>query len=131
VLRGRQRIAWAAGAVAAFIAAFFFWSARRARALVLPLPAETRIVLPVLAVIALLSLRVDPAPRTAIIELCSAGLVLSLLSGMRLRAVRPSRPGRFMHALLAVVALGCVAYASVYKGDLIGMVQETFRAGPE
>jgi hypothetical protein len=131
ILRRRQRIAIGAGALALGIAAFFLWSTRRARGAVLPLPAETRSVLPVLAVLSLLSLRVDPAPRLAIWQLCVAGAVLSLLSGMRLRALRPSRAGRLGHMLLALVALGCAGYVFVYRGDLIGMVQETFRAGPE
>lgn len=128
ILQGRQRTAWVAGALAALIAAFFAGSILRARGAVRPLPAETHILLPVLAVLALLSLRVDPAPRVAILELCAGGAVLSLLSGMRLRAVRPAR---LPHALLGLTALLCVAYVAVYRGDLIGMVQETFRAGPE
>ena len=128
LLRLRQRIAWCAGALATLIAGFFAGSILRARGAVRPLPAETHIVLPVLAVLAVLSLRVDPAPRVAILELCAGGAVLSLLSGMRLRAVRPAR---LPHTLLALAALGCVAYLAVYRGDLIGMVEETFRAGPE
>ena len=131
VLRRRQRLAWAAGALALGIAAFFLWSAMRARALPLPLPAETRIVLPVLAVLSLLSLRIDPAPRLAVLQVCAAGLLLSYLSGLRLRGVRPSGWRRLAHTVLALAALGCLVYVAVYRGDLIGMVQETFRAGPE
>ncbi|HEY4730996.1 MAG TPA: hypothetical protein VIH41_07700, partial [Myxococcales bacterium] len=78
-LQRRQRMAWAAGAVALAIAGFFALGGRRARWI--PLPAETRIVLPVLAVLALLSTRVDPAPRTAVLTLCAGGALLSLLSG--------------------------------------------------
>ena len=129
ILRGRQRVAWAAGALALCIAGFF--AASGFRAPLRPLPAETRIVLPVLAVLALLSVRVDPAPRLAILELCAGGAVLSLLSGLRLRALRPRLPARLLHAALALAALGCIAYVAVYRGDLVGMVQETFRAGPE
>jgi hypothetical protein len=131
LLRRRQRAAWAAGAVALLIASFFAASAFRARAALRPLPAETRIVLPVLAVLALLSTRVDPAPRLAILELCAGGALLSLLSGLRLRSVRPKSAARLAHAALALAALSCIAYVAVYEGDLIGMVQETFRAGPE
>jgi len=80
-------MAWAAGAVALAIAAFFALGGRRARWI--PLPAETRIVLPVLAVLALLSTRVDPAPRAAVLTLCAGGALLSLLSGARLRALAP------------------------------------------
>lgn len=131
LLQRRQRFAWAAGAAALSIAAFFALSAIRARAAVRPLPAETHVVLPVLGVLSLLSLRLDPAPRLAVLELCAGGAVLSLLSGLRLRAV-PLRPlGRALHAALALAALFCVAYLAVYRGDLVGMVQETFRAGPE
>ena len=128
ILQRRQRAAWMAFALATLIAAFFALSTLRARGAVRPLPAETQIVLPVLAVLAVLSLRVDPAPRVAILELCAGGAVLSLLSGMRLRAVRPAR---LPHALLGLTALACVTYVAVYRGDLVGMVQETFRVGPE
>lgn len=128
LLQRRQRLAFGAGSLAALIAAFFAWSILRARGALRPLPAETRIVLPVLAVLALLSLRLDPAPRLAILEVCAGGALLSLLSGLRLRAARPVR---LVHALLALTALGCVAYVAVYRGDLVGLVQETFRAGPE
>ncbi|MGZ6143506.1 MAG: tetratricopeptide repeat protein, partial [Myxococcales bacterium] len=129
ILRRRQRIAWAAGLVALGIAAFFAWQGRRAP--LRPLPAETHVILPVLAVLALLSLRVDPAPRLAILELCAGGAVLSLVSGLRLKALALRPPGRALHAALALVALGGLAYVAVYRGDLIGMVQETFRTGPE
>jgi hypothetical protein len=128
-LQRRQRMAWAAGAVALAIAGFFALGGRRARWV--PLPAETRIVVPVLAVLALLSTRVDPAPRAAVLTLCAGGALLSLLSGARLRALGPGRAARLTHALLGLLALACVAYVAVYRADLIGMVQETFRIGPE
>jgi hypothetical protein len=50
---------------------------------------------------------------------------------MRLRAHRPGWAARLLHSLLALTALGCLGYVAVYRGDLIGMVQETFRAGPQ
>jgi hypothetical protein len=129
ILQRRQRLAWAAGALALAIGAFFAFGGRRGQWK--PLPAETRIVLPVLGALALLSIRVDPAPRAAVLTLCAGGALLSLLSGVRLRTVAPGRAGRLVHALLAVAALGCVAYVAVYSADLIGMLQETFRVGPE
>src|SRR5262249_27263424 len=129
LLRRRQRFAWAAGAIALAIAAFFAWTGRGSSPL--PLPAETHVVLPVLAGLALLSIKVDPAPRAAILEICAGGAILSLLSGMRLKALQPRAAGRAVHALLGLAALGCLAYVAMYRGDLIGMVQETFRAGPE
>ena len=129
VLRVRQRVAWACAVFGLCVALFFAASARRGPWL--PLPAEARIVLPVLGVLSLLALRIDAQPRKAILMLCAGGAALAVLSGTRLRALRPGRAGRALHALLAVAALGCVAYYAVYEGDLIGMVQETFRAGPE
>jgi len=108
---------------------FFALGGRRVRWI--PLPAETRIVLPVLAVLALLSTRVDPAPRAAVLTLCAGGALLSLLSGARLRALGAGRAARLTHALLGLLALVCVAYVAVYRADLIGMVKETFRIGPE
>lgn len=129
VLQRRQRIAWAAAALAAAIVAWLAVGARRGA--LLPIPAETRIVLPVLAVVALLSTRVDPAPRGAVLTICATGAVLSLLSGWRLRAVRPGVRGRLVHASLALVALACMAYVALDRADLLGMVAETFRVGPE
>ncbi len=121
----RQRFAWAAGAVALGIALLLAAGTRR----FLPVPAEARIVLPVLAVLAVLSTRVDPAPRAAVLTVCAGGAVLSYLCGIRLQSLRGL--SRLGHALLALVALGCVAYVAVYRANLVSMVEETFRAGPD
>lgn len=123
----RQRLAWAAGAVALAIAAFL---AAGARGRLLPIPAEARIVVPVLAVLAVLSTRVDRGPRTAVLAICAGGAVLSWLCGARLRVLRGLR-ARLGNALLALLALGCLAYAAVYRANLVSMVVETFRAGPD
>jgi hypothetical protein len=131
ILRARQRLAWAAGIFAFAVALFFVISWRRARGPLWPMPAEARIVLPVLAVLALLSVKVDPAPRAAILELCAGGAALVFLSGLRLRALRLRGFSKALHALLALAAVACLAYVAVYDGDLVGMVMETFRAGPE
>jgi tetratricopeptide (TPR) repeat protein len=127
ILRRRQRVAWAAAAVALAIAGFLALGARGGK--VLPLPAETRVVLPVLGVLALLSSRVDPAPRGAVLTVCAAGALLSLLLGLRLRVASLRLPTRALHAALALVALACVAYVAIYRADMIGMVQETVRTG--
>jgi hypothetical protein len=122
----RQRLAWVAAALALAIAGVLVAGTRR----FLPVPAEARIVAPVLAVLAVLSTRVDPAPRTAVLTVCAGGAVLSYLCGIRLRTLR-GLPSRLGHALLALVALGCVAYVAVYRANLVSMVEETFRAGPD
>src|SRR5205807_1195234 len=75
-----------------------------------PLPAEARIVLPVLAVLALLSVRQDPAPRAAIFELCTGAALLVTLSGLRLRAASPRGASRFLHAAGTLAALVALAY---------------------
>jgi hypothetical protein len=124
----RQRLAWAAGVVALAIAALFA-AGTRGRNL-LPIPAEARIVVPVLAVLAVLSTRVDRGPRTAVLTICAGGAVLSYLSGVRLRALRGVW-ARLGHAMLALLALACVAYVAVYRTNLVSMVEETFRAGPD
>jgi len=99
----------------------------------LALPAEARILLPLLAILALSSLRQDPAPRGAALELCLFGGGLVWLSGAYLRA-RPramSWPGRAAYALAALLLLGCASYLAVWRHDLVGMVMETWRAGPD
>jgi len=130
-LRERQRWAWTAGGVALVIVGLLAASLGRHRPLRLwPLPAEARIVLPVLAVLALLSVRQDPAPRAAILELCMGAAFLVTLSGLRLRAASPRGAARALHAAGTLAALGALAYVAVYRGELVGMVLETLRAGP-
>ena len=130
-LRARQRGAWVAGAVAIIVVGLLGASLGRHRPLTLwPLPAEARIAMPVLAVLALLSARQDPGPRAAILELCAGAAVLVTLSGLRLRAASPRGTGRALHAVGTLVALGALVYVAVYRGGLVGMLLETLRAGP-
>ncbi len=132
VLRARQRLAWAAGGLAVIVAGLLAESLRRRGPVRLwPLPAEARIVLPVLGVLALLSARQDPAPRAAILELCAGAALLVTLSGLRLRAASPRGAARALHAAGTLAALGALAYVAVYRGGLVGMLLETLRAGPE
>jgi hypothetical protein len=131
ILRARQRWAWAAAAFACAVGLFLFVSIARLRPRLWPAPAELRIVGPVLAVLALLSLRQDPAPRAAVLEVASAGAVLATLSGLRLRALPAGLLERGLHAAVALAALCACAYAAAYRNDLVGMMLETFRAGPE
>ena len=132
LLQRRQRFAVAAGALAAAVALWLCASLWRRRPMALfPLPAEVRIAGPVLAIFALLSLRQDPAPRAAVLEMACAGALLLLLSGLRLRAVPLRAKARAVHALATLAALCALSYVAIYRNDLISMVQETFRAGPE
>ena len=128
-LRARQRLAVAAGAFALLVLALLLVSiARRGSRPLWPLPAEVRVLLPVLAVLSLLSLRQDPAPRAAVLEVCAAGALLAVASGL---SQRKSAGGRALQALGTVAALGACAYIAVWRADLVNMVLETFRAGPE
>jgi hypothetical protein len=131
-LRARQRLAWAAGGLAVVVAGLLAASLRRHGPVRLwPLPAEGRIVIPVLGVLALLSARQDPGPRAAILELCAGAALLVTLSGLRLRAASPRGAARALHAAGTLAALGALAYVAVYRGGLVGMLLETLRAGPE
>lgn len=125
LLRRRQWGAGAAGLVALAVAAFFALSGRRG---LWPMPTEARIAGPVLAVLAALSYRLDPAPRLAVVQLCAAGFLLAWVSGARLRSIDR---GRLAHVVLGLTALGCAGYAVIYRADLVGMLLETVRAGPE
>jgi tetratricopeptide (TPR) repeat protein len=132
MLRARQRWAWAAGALAVGVGVWLAASLLRRRPVaILPLPAELRIVGPALAVFAVLALRQDPAPRAAVLEVAGGGALLLALSGLRLRAVPLRTAGRAVHALATVGALFALAYVAVYRGDLVGMVQETLRFGTD
>jgi hypothetical protein len=131
-LRARQRWAWAAGALAVGVGVWLAASLLRRRPVaILPLPAELRIAGPVLAVLAVLALPQDPAPRAAVLEVACGGALLLALSGLRLRAVPLRMMGRALHALATVGALFALAYVAVYRSDLIGMVQETLRFGAD
>ena len=156
ILQTRQRVAWTGQLLALAIALWFFASALRLerarlaaitaqtqgqpqagaraalRALLTP-PSEARVLFPVLVVLSLIALPQDPAPRGAVLELAGGGAALTWLSGARLRALGPglSRSARLAQGGLALLAMACVAYAAVWRGDLIGMVLETIRAGPD
>lgn len=145
-LQWRQRAAWAAQTAAALVALWLLFSALRLeraaasrgeagrgpRAL-LAMPPEARVLWPVLVVLALIALQQDTLARRSVLEICAAGAVLSWLSGARLRALGPwaSLRLRGLHGALVLAAMLGLAYAAVWRGDLVGMVLETIRAGPD
>ncbi len=137
-LQHRQWFAWlCAGLLLATSLALIvaIWrSARpseRARAF-LP-PTELRILAPLLAILALCALRQEAAPRAATLELCLFGGGLTWLSGSYLgtRIVARTLPRRINYALLALLVLACASYFAIWRNDLVGMVMETWRAGPD
>jgi hypothetical protein len=131
-LRVQQRWTYAAGAFAILIVGLWLVALWRRRPLPLwPLPDEARVLLPVLGVLAVLSLRIDPAPRAAVLQLCAAGALLVILSGLYRRAANPGRALRALQTASTVLALGACFWVAIYRHDLVNMVLETFRAGPE
>ena len=158
ILQTRRHIAWAGQLVALAIGLWLLVStlrlerlglaraaapaasplARRAslrpalRALLAP-PDDARVLIPALLVLSLIALTQDPAPRAAVLELSGGGALLTWLSGARLRALGAGAPrsARLAQGALALLAMACVAYAAIWRGDLVGMVLETMRAGPD
>lgn len=131
LLRARQRAAWAAAAVAVGVALWWIASTLRHRPVaLLPLPGELRLAGPVLSLLSLAALAQEPTPRGAVLQLCVAGAALLALSGWRLRAAAPRAWGRALHALAALGALSASTYAVLERGDLLGSLEETLRAGP-
>ena len=127
-LRDRRRLAWGAGLFALLVLAALLGSAARQRRVPLwPLPAEARVLLPVLAVLALLSLGQDPAPRAAVLQVCAAGAVFSVANGW---SARETKVARALQAASALAALAACGYVAIWRADLVNMVLETFRAGP-
>ena len=45
--------------------------------------------------------------------------------------ISAARRNRWLHAALALAALAGLGAVAVYRADLVGMVLETFRVGPE
>jgi hypothetical protein len=137
-LRLRQRIAWAAAILLTLGDLALLVGTLRARrqgdasihSLLSP-PSEARILLPLLGVLALASFRQDPAARDAALELCLCGGLLVWLSGAFLRAWPLRLPMRLVYAVGMLSLLGCGAYLAIWRHDLVGMVQETWRAGPD
>jgi hypothetical protein len=145
LLQHRQRAAWAAQLFAGLVLLWLLGSALRLERAALArgepgrgprqllrAPAEARVLLPVLLVLALIALQQDPAARLAALEICAAGALLAWLSGARLRALgEPALRQRLLHGALVLLALAALAYAAVWRGDLVGMLLETLRAGPD
>jgi len=146
-LQHRQHVGWLCGAILSLGCLALLWATLRAaraselarsrtslfalaRSALAP-PSEARILWPLLGVVALASLRQDPAPRMAALELCLSGGVLVWLSGAYLRERSLTLPWRALHALGVLALLGCGAYLAIWRHDLVGMVQETWRAGPD
>ena len=131
----RRRFAAACLLFAAGVLAFLAISIARHRRSsafsIRPLPTEVTVLLPVLGMLALLSIRQDPAPRAAVLEICVAGAVFVTLSGLRLRAAAPGAVGRVLQVAATGLALAACVYAAIWRADLIAMVMETVRAGPE
>ena len=137
-LQHRQWFAWLCAAILvlaslSLITATWRAADRSERARAFRPPTELRILAPLLAILALCALRQEPAPRAATLELCLFGGGLTWLSGAYLRASRAPQTlsRRIGYALLALLVLACGSYFAIWRNDLVGMVMETWRAGPD
>ncbi len=134
----RQRLGWLCGALLALgLLALLLaslragWSRAETALRALAPAREARLLFPLLAVLALASLRQDPAARGAALELCAVGASLVWLSGAFLRGRAMRLPMRALYACAMLLLLGCGSYLAIWRNDLVGMVQETWRAGPD
>lgn len=139
---GRRRargyaIAWLAVAVIACgLAASFAEALRRApRPRRLRAPLELLFLAPVAAVLVGVALTTHETIAPAVLIMSSGGLVLAGLSGATLDLLRAGgRPlGRraLLHAALSVAAVIALLYIALLRDDLLDLVIETVRFGPE
>lgn len=96
-----------------------------------PLPTGVKSLGVVTGVVALLAIRQASQIQIASDVIGAGTLALSALTMLFFARARPGVASRAAHALLALVAIACVFYATVYRAGLYEMVMETLRAGPE
>jgi hypothetical protein len=98
-------------------------------------PSEVVFLLPVAAVLVGVSLTTHQLVAPAVLALCIGGLVLAYISGcaldtLRLRG-RPHGLRSVLHAVISLVAVAAIFYIVMMRDDLLDMVIETVRFGPE
>jgi hypothetical protein len=98
-------------------------------------PLELLFLAPVAAVLVGVALTTHQTIAPAVLTLSAGGLVASGLSGATLDLLRAAgRPlGRraVLHATLSAVAVIALLYIALLRDDLLDMVIETVRFGPE
>jgi hypothetical protein len=140
--RGRRRTLWYALAWLAAIAAALGLGASFAEALYrtppprrVRAPLELLFLAPIAAVLVGVALTAHETIAPAVTLLSAGGLVLAGLSGAALDLLRargrPLRSRALLHAALCVIAVAALLYIALMRDDLLDMVIETVRFGPE
>jgi hypothetical protein len=145
VARGRRRRRWyiaawvaIAGALAALTGSLAEAIARTppgARRAMLRPPIEVVFLAPVALVLAGVAFTAHRLIAPAVTAISAGGLALSWLSGAALEALdargRARRVRSIAHVVLCVVGVAGLAYVALTRDDLIDVVLETVRFGPE
>lgn len=98
-------------------------------------PIEVIFMMPVAVVLGGVALTTHQLIAPAVIVLSLGGLILTWLSGATLDTLRarnrPTRRRAFGHAALCFLAIGALLYIVLMRDNLLDMVIETVRFGPE
>jgi hypothetical protein len=140
--RGRRRADWyvlawlaAAGAACVLLGSLAEALRRAPRPRRIRPPLEVLFLAPVAAVLVGVALTTHETIAPAVLTLSIGGLVLAGVSGATLDLLRASdRPLRgraILHAALSVVAVVGLLYIALMRDDLLDMVIETVRFGPD
>lgn len=130
----RQRRDYVMMALAAGLLLFAGWrvvATLRRRAPLWPPPEELTFVLPLLAVLLLSSLRLDPASRRAMRSLMLGGAALLWINGAFLRSRPPVRAARLREGALGLVQAAALFYCAVVDANIWEHLVETLQTGPE
>ena len=138
----RRSLRWGLWGALAVIAALSVLALRRAagswraagRRIVRP-PVELYYLAPIAVVLVIIAATGNPLVARAVRVIAIAGAAVTWISGSILDAVRARGRVRFsraaIHAVLAVIAVGAVAYLAVDRDRMIDLVIETWHSGPQ
>jgi tetratricopeptide (TPR) repeat protein len=141
--RGRRRARWYALAWGIAIAGFVALAGSLAESALrggrrwpkLAPPLEVVFLAPVAAVLVGVALTTHQLIAPAVLGLTAGGLGLAYLSGCTLDTLRargrPVRRRALAHGLIAAIAVAAIFYIVIMRDDLLDMVIETVRFGPD
>lgn len=140
--RQRAWIRWGLRGVMAVLLIVAILSLRRAagsfaavaRRLVPP-PLEVMFLVPLAAVLIIVAYRGNPLVARAVRDIAVGGVLVAWLSGVLLEATRAHRGGLRMarvviHVVLSMIAVGATVYLALDRDQLLDVVTETWRGGP-
>jgi hypothetical protein len=98
-------------------------------------PPEVVYALPVIAILIATAMTTFVQIIPPVVMISIGGLVLAWLSGAGLvaarRAGRPMRARAIAHAAITALSVAALVYIAVTRGDLLDLIVETVRFGPE